>query len=198
MEFVPCGSLEDILQRSTQYAFPTNEAHAIISQCLSALEYLHARGICHGNIRPASVLFQSRKPVHIRLCNFTASQEGADATRMKADMRGLGDLIRIIREHILVGGRVATVDDIGDMRQPDRAPWELLLKRLYTCDPSRLSSMNRYLADPWLQEDQCERKRRRLGDITDPGRDRKRRKINGLSVLDEGESDGCRWPCVIL
>ena len=54
-EFVAGGSLKDRLGRATS-GVDVNEALRISAQICRALEYAHARGIIHGDVKPANVL----------------------------------------------------------------------------------------------------------------------------------------------
>ncbi|RMD43974.1 hypothetical protein DV735_g1087, partial [Chaetothyriales sp. CBS 134920] len=76
LEYMPCGSLED--HADVSY----NETLMIISQCLSALAYLHGREtpIAHRDIKPANILVQYRLDgdISVKLGDFGLSRDRAE------------------------------------------------------------------------------------------------------------------------
>lgn len=56
--------------------FSTSELEQILTQCLSALEYLHGQDppFVHRDIKPENILVQSRAPMHIKLSDFGLSK----------------------------------------------------------------------------------------------------------------------------
>ena len=76
LEYVPCGSLED--HEDISY----NETLTILSQCLSALAYLHGREtpIAHRDIKPANILVQYRfdGDISVKLGDFGLSRDRAE------------------------------------------------------------------------------------------------------------------------
>ncbi|KAJ4311316.1 hypothetical protein N0V84_010521 [Fusarium piperis] len=76
LEYVPCGSLED--HGDISY----NETLTIVSQCLSALAYLHGREtpIAHRDIKPANILVQYRfdGDISVKLGDFGLSRDRAE------------------------------------------------------------------------------------------------------------------------
>lgn len=57
MEFVEGTSLETRLSRHG--ALPLRSAHAVATQLLSAVDYLHRSGVCHRDIKPANLVLRS-------------------------------------------------------------------------------------------------------------------------------------------
>ncbi|KAM3516793.1 hypothetical protein NHJ13051_009578 [Beauveria bassiana] len=76
LEYVPCGSLED--HEDISY----NETLTIISQCLSALAYLHGSEapIAHRDIKPANIFIQYRfdGDISVKLGDFGLSRDRAE------------------------------------------------------------------------------------------------------------------------
>ncbi|KAM3549399.1 hypothetical protein ARSEF4850_008879 [Beauveria asiatica] len=76
LEYVPCGSLEDLEDISY------NETLTITSQCLSALAYLHGSEapIAHRDIKPANIFIQYRRhgDISIKLGDFGLSRDRAE------------------------------------------------------------------------------------------------------------------------
>ncbi|KPM39123.1 hypothetical protein AK830_g7448 [Neonectria ditissima] len=76
LEYMPCGSLED--HEDVSY----NETLTIVSQCLSALAYLHGREtpIAHRDIKPANILVQYRFDgnISVKLGDFGLSRDRAE------------------------------------------------------------------------------------------------------------------------
>lgn len=74
LEYVPLGSLEDV--QGVSY----DEAVSVVSQCLSALVYLHGREppIAHRDIKPANILVQHRLDgnIYVKLGDFGLSRDG--------------------------------------------------------------------------------------------------------------------------
>ncbi|KAK5998718.1 Serine/threonine-protein kinase DCLK3 [Cladobotryum mycophilum] len=76
LEYVPDGSLWD------HQEFTAHERLSILSQCLSALTYMHEQSppIAHRDIKPSNILVQHRLPgdIHVKLADFGSSREGYD------------------------------------------------------------------------------------------------------------------------
>ena len=62
MEYLPRGSLEDLLV--ARGALPVNEALLLVRRLSRALFHMHARGVCHCDLKPANVLLdESGRPL---------------------------------------------------------------------------------------------------------------------------------------
>ncbi|KAL2758158.1 hypothetical protein ACRALDRAFT_1092158 [Sodiomyces alcalophilus JCM 7366] len=74
LEYLRGGSLE------LQQNLSAGEALSVLSQCLSALEYLHTKQppIVHRDIKPANILIQRRFPIHVKLGDFGLSKHSYD------------------------------------------------------------------------------------------------------------------------
>jgi formylglycine-generating enzyme required for sulfatase activity len=53
-EWIPGGSLAD---RLAEGALPPDNVQSIAGELLSALEFVHSRGVTHGNLKPSNILF---------------------------------------------------------------------------------------------------------------------------------------------
>ncbi|KAL0220479.1 hypothetical protein RCL1_000333 [Eukaryota sp. TZLM3-RCL] len=70
-KFLNDGSLYDYLQT---HKATTTDLWIITAQILRGLEYLHERGIVHGNVKPENVLIcSSKRPLRVQLCDFGVS-----------------------------------------------------------------------------------------------------------------------------
>lgn len=59
MEYVPCGSLHQRIQQhrsSSMFALPRQACVAYVKGCLCGLQYLHEKGIVHGDVKPHNML----------------------------------------------------------------------------------------------------------------------------------------------
>ncbi|EED22705.1 hypothetical protein TSTA_061930 [Talaromyces stipitatus ATCC 10500] len=68
LECAPFGNL------GNQEQISEYEVVTILCQSLSALTYLHRKGIVHRDIKPENILVQSRNPLHIKLADFGLSK----------------------------------------------------------------------------------------------------------------------------
>lgn len=81
LEYVPCGSLSDYHGQLT-----TRECLDVLTQCLSALDYLHNQPsgpIVHRDIKPDNILVQSRQEgyaMHVKLADFGLTKDSAVLT----------------------------------------------------------------------------------------------------------------------
>lgn len=72
MELMEGGELyEEIIQRST---FTEQEAAVILKQLLSALKYLHAKGIVHRDLKLENLLLKNKGELTIKLADFGLSR----------------------------------------------------------------------------------------------------------------------------
>ncbi|KAH8709519.1 DNA damage response protein kinase DUN1 [Beauveria bassiana] len=80
LEYMRCGSLE--AQKNITY----NETFTIISQCLSALAYLHERNppIAHRDIKPANILVERRSEngIFVKLGDFGLARKGFELSTL--------------------------------------------------------------------------------------------------------------------
>lgn len=81
------GSLEDRLRAAQgTNGLPLEEVAYYLDQAAAALDYTHARGIIHGNLKPSNLLLRER---WLMLGGFGKAQRGAPAGQA-ADMDALG------------------------------------------------------------------------------------------------------------
>lgn len=69
-EYLSGGDLMDGFYEYQYPAYGEQEAATIIRQLLSALAYMHKRGIIHRNIRPANLLFTEKGKFEIKVIDF--------------------------------------------------------------------------------------------------------------------------------
>jgi len=71
MEHVPGGDLENLVESNG--ALLEDDVKAMARQVLDALDYIHQHLIVHRDIKPSSILIQSRRPFIVKLAGFTLS-----------------------------------------------------------------------------------------------------------------------------
>ncbi|KAA6413300.1 MAG: AGC kinase [Lasallia pustulata] len=75
MPYLPLGNLENLHSESTITA---EETTALFFQALSALRYLHPRGVAHRDLKPENILVESRSPLSIKLADFGLANDRPD------------------------------------------------------------------------------------------------------------------------
>jgi len=84
MEMVEGGSLADVLRERPM--LPLAEATAILRQIASALDYAHARGVIHRDVKPANILLDKTPAGQwtVKVVDFgiARAQEGGDGARL--------------------------------------------------------------------------------------------------------------------
>ena len=72
MEYVPNGDLGSLI--SQHGSIPEDSVHTMATQLLSALKYLHGKGITHRDVKPDNILIATFNPVHVKLTDFGLSK----------------------------------------------------------------------------------------------------------------------------
>lgn len=72
MEFVPGGDLGSLIGRVN--FLPENNVQDMARQLLSALKYLHDKGITHRDVKPDNILISSTTPFQVKLTDFGLSK----------------------------------------------------------------------------------------------------------------------------
>ncbi|OAX82485.1 serine/threonine protein kinase [Emergomyces africanus] len=76
LDYLPGGNL---MNQHRVKRFSREEMLIILSQCLSALKYLHEQNpsIAHRDLKPENILVRSRQPLQVQLADFGLAKEGA-------------------------------------------------------------------------------------------------------------------------
>jgi len=85
MEYVPGGTLRERIRVHPQ-GLPPQEVSALASSLLSALAFVHGRGIVHGDLKPSNLLL--RVPGDVVLADFGAGELAGEAQRMSGTTSG--------------------------------------------------------------------------------------------------------------
>uniref|UniRef100_A0AAF5Q501 Mitogen-activated protein kinase kinase kinase n=1 Tax=Wuchereria bancrofti TaxID=6293 RepID=A0AAF5Q501_WUCBA len=56
MEYMACGSLDQLLHKSENISYKADHAFDWASQCIDALTYIHRKGFAHGDLKTANLL----------------------------------------------------------------------------------------------------------------------------------------------
>ena len=75
MPYLPLGNLEDL---HSECPIAVEETIDLFFQALSALRYLHSRGVAHRDLKPENILVESRSPLSIKLADFGLANDGPD------------------------------------------------------------------------------------------------------------------------
>ncbi|KAK5332353.1 Protein kinase protein rad53, partial [Exophiala xenobiotica] len=75
MEYLQCGNLEE---QHNVSAISDSEMMRVFNQSLQGLSRLHNLNIAHRDLKPANILFQSRRPIRIKLADFGLAQDRSD------------------------------------------------------------------------------------------------------------------------
>src|SRR3990167_85193 len=71
MELAKSGTLEELLMERENNVIPLNQARYVFVELLQALEYIHSKGIVHGDIKPDNILLTEEGK--IKVADFGAS-----------------------------------------------------------------------------------------------------------------------------
>lgn len=85
MEFLPGGSLDDVLR--TEGAQPPQQAFRWLEQAARALDTAHARGVVHRDVKPGNLLLDRERNVHVADFGI-ASAAGMDSLTMTGTVLG--------------------------------------------------------------------------------------------------------------
>ena len=120
IERAPGGELFDWIMDATSSSQPFDETTAArqVHQVLSAVEYLHARGVLHRDLKPENLLLTSAAAdAAIKVADFGASKRVSTATtpRLGAPTTPCGSLGYAAPEQLRSGGPQATHDAAVDL-----------------------------------------------------------------------------------
>ena len=120
IERAPGGELFDWIMDATTSSQPFDEATAArqVHQVLSAVEYLHARGVLHRDLKPENLLLTSADAdAAIKVADFGASKRVSTATtpRLGVPTTPCGSLGYAAPEQLRSGGPQATYDAAVDL-----------------------------------------------------------------------------------
>ena len=77
MEYMPLGNLKE---QNIARTISVEEMMVFMSQCLSALAFLHGQNITHRDLKPENVLVSSRPPFITKLGDFGLAQSQVTQT----------------------------------------------------------------------------------------------------------------------
>jgi serine/threonine-protein kinase len=80
MELVGGGSVRDLLARRGRLPEPL--VAVLLAQLLDALAAVHARGVVHGDVKPANLLLRARPSPHLLLADFGVATSRSDVVRL--------------------------------------------------------------------------------------------------------------------
>ncbi|EHB01069.1 Sperm motility kinase 3 [Heterocephalus glaber] len=70
LEYVTGGNLRQRILRTENHRLPEEEARGVFQDIMGAMDYCHAQGIVHGDLKPQNVLINSQG--HTKICDFGA------------------------------------------------------------------------------------------------------------------------------
>lgn len=68
MEYVDAGSLNKIIMTSRRAKIPKDVIKFTIAEIVLGLEHMHSKNICHRDLKPDNILYDSR--FHVKICDF--------------------------------------------------------------------------------------------------------------------------------
>ena len=78
-EYLPLGDLASFLSHHRPDGASASDVLAVLLQLLSALEYIHARDVTHGDVKPTNVLVAHADPLVVKLSDFGTARRGPSA-----------------------------------------------------------------------------------------------------------------------
>lgn len=179
MEFLPIGSLAEMLDELQPGKMEAHLSQRLLRQCLHAIQYLHDQNIVHGNVNPASVLVHSRQPLRVKLCNFSHAARAISLSSPQHDSRASGCMATINQRRQLFGADIWALG-VLTLNVLECWPWQLyasptptvtlpdfqhlpcatLLNRMLQTEYRHQYSAADCLRDPWLQQTRSSKRRR--------------------------------------
>ena len=190
MEFLPIGSLAEMLDELQPSKMEAHLSQRLLRQCLHAIQYLHDQSIVHGNVNPASVLVHSRQPLRVKLCNFSYAAHAISLSSPQHDSRASGCMTTTINQRKQLFGADIWALGVLTLNVLQCWPWQLyanighagsghpsstptvtlpdfqhlpcatLLSRMLETEYRHQYSAADCLRDPWLQQRRSSKRRR--------------------------------------
>jgi hypothetical protein len=109
MEYVPGGSVRDVLERHGQ--LPTRDTTRIIAQVADALDYAHASGVVHRDVKPGNIMLAADGAARLADLGLARYLE-PDLTALTRSETGMGTPAYIAPEQIRGAKRADARSDI--------------------------------------------------------------------------------------
>lgn len=190
MEFLPIGSLAEMLDELQPSKMEAHLSRRLLRQCLHAIQYLHDQSIVHGNVNPTSVLVHSRQPLRVKLCNFSYAARTISLFSPQHDPRASGCMTATMNQRKQLFGADIWALGVLTLNVLECWPWQLyantghadsgrpsptptvtlpdfqhlpcatLLNRMLQTEDRHQYSAADCLRDPWLQQRRSSKRRR--------------------------------------